>query len=33
MRGVDVILLPVGSFAESGTNISTTVMTVWAPKE
>lgn len=25
--------LPVGSFAESGTNISTTVMTVWAPKD
>lgn len=25
--------LPVGSFSESGTNINTTVATIWAPKE
>ncbi|WP_202974118.1 DUF4942 domain-containing protein [Fimbriiglobus ruber] len=25
--------LPVGSFSESGTNINTTVLTMWAPKE
>jgi hypothetical protein len=24
--------LPVGSFSESGTNINTTVLTMWAPK-